>query len=67
MEALSKMITATMNRCLLSGFFVGSRPSGVVNISRFLFMDDTLVFCGPIMIIFAICVVYSYVLKLFMC
>jgi hypothetical protein len=45
MEALRKMITATVDRGLLSSFFVGSRPP-VVNISHLLFADDTLVFCG---------------------
>jgi hypothetical protein len=44
MEALSKMITTTVDRGFLPCFFVGSRPPGV-NISH-LFADDTLVFCG---------------------
>jgi hypothetical protein len=39
------MLTATIDRGLLSGFFVGTRLSEVVNISH-LFADDTLVFCG---------------------
>jgi hypothetical protein len=42
MEALSKMLTVTVNRGLLSGFSV----SEAVNISHLLFADDTLVFCG---------------------
>jgi hypothetical protein len=45
MEALNKMITATVDRGFLSGFSVGSRPP-VVNISHLLFADDILVFCG---------------------
>jgi hypothetical protein len=46
MEALSKMLSATVDRGLLSGFSVGTRLSEVVNISHMLFADDTLVFCG---------------------
>jgi hypothetical protein len=45
-EALSKLLTATVQRGFLSGFSVGSRRSEVVNISHLLFADDTLVFCG---------------------
>jgi hypothetical protein len=45
-EALSKLLTAIVHRGLLSGFFVGSRSSEVVNISHLLFADDTLVFYG---------------------
>jgi hypothetical protein len=39
------MITTTIDRGLLLGFFVGSRLP-VVNISHLLFAADTLVFCG---------------------
>jgi hypothetical protein len=46
MEALSKMLTVSVNRGLFSGFSVGSRNSVAVNISHLLFADDTLVFCG---------------------
>jgi hypothetical protein len=46
MEALSKLLTGTVERGLLSGFLVGSRHSEVVNISHLLFADDALVFCG---------------------
>jgi hypothetical protein len=46
MEALSRMLSATVNGGLLSGFSVGSRHSGVVDISHLFFADDTLVFCG---------------------
>jgi hypothetical protein len=48
MEALSKLLTATIQRGFLSSFSVGSRRSEVVNISHLLFADDTLVFCGAI-------------------
>jgi hypothetical protein len=40
MEALSKMITATVDIGLPSGFFVGSRPL-TVNILHLMFADDT--------------------------
>jgi hypothetical protein len=46
MEALSKLIIATVHKGLLSGFYVGSGSSEAVNISHLLFTDDTLVFCG---------------------
>jgi hypothetical protein len=46
MEALSKMLTVTVDKSLLSGFSVGSRNSVAVHISHLLFADDTLVFCG---------------------
>jgi hypothetical protein len=46
MEALSRMIYASVNGGFLTCFFVGSRLSGLVNISHLLFADDTLVFCG---------------------
>jgi hypothetical protein len=45
MEVLSNMITTTVDRGLLLGFSVGSRPPAV-NISHLLFADDTLIFCG---------------------
>jgi hypothetical protein len=48
MEALSKMLSIAVDRGLLSGFSVGSRPSEAVLISHLLFADDTLVFCGAI-------------------
>jgi hypothetical protein len=46
MEALSKMLTVTVDRGLLSGFSVGARLPEAVSISHLLFADDTLVFCG---------------------
>jgi len=45
MEALSTMLSATVNGGFFSGFYVSSSHSGVVNISH-LFTDDTLIFCG---------------------
>jgi hypothetical protein len=45
MEALSKMISATIGGGFLLGFFVGSKNSGVLHISHILFVDDTLIFC----------------------
>jgi hypothetical protein len=39
------MISATVNGGLLSGLLVGSRSGGAINISHFLFVDDTLIFC----------------------
>jgi hypothetical protein len=46
MEILSKMIYATVNGGLLSGFSVGSRSGGAINISYLLFANDSLIFCG---------------------
>jgi hypothetical protein len=45
MEALSKMMTATIDRGLLSGFSVGSRNNEELLESHLLFADDTLTFC----------------------
>jgi len=44
METLSRMITATVDKGILSVFSVGSRPPAV-NISH-LFADDSLIFYG---------------------
>jgi hypothetical protein len=46
MEALSKMLSVSVNRGLFLGFSTGSRNSEAVHISHLLFADDTLVFCG---------------------
>jgi len=43
MEALSKMISALLDRGFLSGFTMGSRSGDPINISHILFMDDTLI------------------------
>jgi hypothetical protein len=46
MEAFSRMVKASIDHSLLSGFFVGTREREQVHISHLLFADDTLVFCG---------------------
>jgi hypothetical protein len=46
MEAFSKLFSISVQRGFLSGFSVGSRSTGVINVSHLLFADDTLVFCG---------------------
>jgi hypothetical protein len=46
MEALSQMLSAVENGGLLSSFYMGSRNIGALNISHFLFVNDTLIFCG---------------------
>lgn len=46
MEVLSRMISATVNGGFLSGFYVGSRNVGALNISPLLLADDILLFCG---------------------
>jgi hypothetical protein len=45
MEALSRMLSFSIDRGFLSGFSMGSRLSEEVIISHLLFADDTLVFC----------------------
>jgi hypothetical protein len=50
MEALSRMLTATMDRSLLTGFSVGSRDNEGLVVSHLLFADDTLIFCGALSI-----------------
>jgi hypothetical protein len=45
MEALSRMLTATMDHGLLTGFSVGSRNHEALAVSHLLFADDTLIFC----------------------
>jgi hypothetical protein len=45
MEALSKMLTATRDRGLLSRFLVGSRNNEELLVCHLLFADDTLIFC----------------------
>jgi hypothetical protein len=45
MEALSKMMSATVDRGLLSSFSVGSRNNEEFAVSHLLFADDTLIFC----------------------
>jgi len=48
MEVLSRMLSATVNGVFLPGFSIGSRNSGVVNISHLLLANDTFGFLwGP--------------------
>jgi hypothetical protein len=44
-EALSRMMTTTMDRGLLFGFLVGLRNNEELLVSHLLFVDDTLIFC----------------------
>jgi hypothetical protein len=46
MEALGKMISTAVSGGLLSGFSVGTRNDGGIDISHLLFADDTLIFVG---------------------
>jgi len=46
MEALSKMLNASMIQGLLSGFSVGIRNNEALVVNHLLFADDTLIFCG---------------------
>jgi len=46
MEALSKMLNASMVQGLLSGFSVGIRDNEGLVVNHLLFADDTLIFCG---------------------
>jgi hypothetical protein len=45
MEALSKMVNASIDQGLLSGFSVGTRAFSELVVSHSLFADDTLIFC----------------------
>jgi hypothetical protein len=47
MEALSRMMSSTVERGLLYGFSVGSRNHEAMIVSHLLFADDTLIFCEP--------------------
>jgi len=47
MEALSRMLSATVENGRLSGFSVGSRYQEAMVVSHLLFADDTLIFCDP--------------------
>jgi hypothetical protein len=46
MEALSRMLYASMHQGLLSGFSVGIRGNEALVVNHLLFADDTLIFCG---------------------
>jgi hypothetical protein len=45
MEALSRMMTTTVDWGLLSGFSVGLRNNEELLVFHLLFADDTLIFC----------------------
>jgi len=45
MEALSRMMSAKVDRGLLDGFTVGSRSVAGIVVSHLLFADDILIFC----------------------
>ena len=47
MEAFSRMMNATVERDLMSGFSEGLQHSEVMEVSPLLFADDTLIFCEP--------------------
>jgi hypothetical protein len=47
MEALSRMLSATVDRGLLLGFSVGLRNHEAMVVSHFLFANHTLIFCEP--------------------
>jgi hypothetical protein len=46
MDTFSRMIVATIDSGFISSFSMRARMFERVNISHFLFADDTLVFCG---------------------
>jgi hypothetical protein len=46
MEALGKMISATVSRGLLFGFFMGNGNVGEFDVSYLQFAYYTLIFCG---------------------
>jgi hypothetical protein len=65
MEALSKILSATVDEVFSQTFLwdLGTLV-WLTYLSHMLFANDTLIFCGPILITFATCVLYFYVLKL---
>jgi hypothetical protein len=65
MESLSRMLTATLDRGLLSSFSVGSRNNEELLVSHLLFVDDTLIFVRDVMNNSDIWDAFSYVLKMY--
>jgi hypothetical protein len=59
MEALSRMLSTTVDREILLGFLVGFRNNNELLLSRFRFVDDTLIICEGIQIIFVIYTSFS--------
>jgi hypothetical protein len=45
--AFSRMMTAAVERGLMSGFSVGLRDQEEMVVSHLLFADDTVIFCEP--------------------
>jgi hypothetical protein len=64
MEALSRMVNATIEQGLLSGFLVGESTSDVV-VSHSLFADDTLIFVKLTRSNLDMCDLFYYALRLF--
>jgi hypothetical protein len=64
MEHLSIILSAIVDRRLLSGFLMGSRNNEELLVSHLLFVNDALIFVKQIQIIYFICSVFSYALKL---
>jgi hypothetical protein len=63
MEVLDRIIYAGVSGGLLPGFSVGN--VGGIDLSRLMFADDNLFFCGANQITSVTGVAYSYALKLF--
>jgi hypothetical protein len=64
METLIRMLSVTTDRGLLSGLSMWSKNNDMLLVSHLLFTDDTLIFVRQILIIYVICVIFSYILKL---
>jgi len=47
MEALSRMLPATVDEGILLGFLVGSRDNVELLMSHLLFADEALIICEP--------------------
>lgn len=45
-EALSRMMSTTVNGGFISDFWVRARNDGSLSVFHLLFADDTLIFCG---------------------
>jgi hypothetical protein len=45
LEVLSRMLTTTVDKGILSGFSVGSRDNAELLVSHLFFANDTLIFC----------------------